>query len=119
MYHTVNGVLLFFCAAETKLVRPTQHAQQRLLTHRNLISQRQRNAPRLAANPHMPRNRPARRPLHAQVRQRVLPKQTPRVHVGRQEVAVARRCAFGREARHVRRLHDVLEVLARVTVAQR
>jgi len=40
--------------------------------------------------------------------------ETAGIHVRREEVALARRGAFGGETRHVGCLHDVLQVFARV-----
>lgn len=48
-----------------------------------------------------------------------LTEQTPRVHVGREEVAFAGQGSLGRQARHISRLHDVFEVVARVTTSNR
>ena len=65
-------------------------SRDQLLTHRYTIPQRQRNALRLAAYSHMARDRPVLRPLDAQVRERVLAEEASRIHVGGEEVAVAR-----------------------------
>ena len=42
----------------------------------------------------------------------VLTKQTPCIHVGGQEVAIAGQGALWREARHVCNFHDMLEIVA-------
>ena len=45
----------------------------------------------------------------------VLTEQASRIHIRRQEIAVSGESALWREARHVCRLHDVVEVLSWVT----
>lgn len=44
-------------------------------------------------------------------------KQTPRVHVRRQKVAIPRECAFWGQARHISGFHDMFKILPWITIS--